>query len=171
VLPIHINKVEQDFGACLKAVCPHCQKESEFRLRMRSGALRLFGFVVADLGGCYCLKCNGNGCKFWKDLEDGELAAAQTAVCLYREMVADELSADAYAKSLDALDFPTIHALRKEAATWSCPVCGEKVPLTMNGCWKCSSPRPGLAKSESAASEDRPPIPYAATRPSNPWEQ
>lgn len=169
MLPIHVGKSEQDLGVCLKALCPHCQEESEFRLRMRSAALQLFGHAVADFGGSYELLCNV--CKFRKDLEDAELSAAHAAVRLYTQLAARAISLEEYATALDALDFPTIRALRDEAATWSCPVCKERVPTTLNGCWKCSSPRPGSLKSDSPGREDLPHLPNAVTRPSNPWEQ
>ena len=84
MLPIHIGKSEQDLGVCLKVMCPHCQQVSEFRLRLRSAALQLFGHVVADFGGSYGLMCNL--CKFRKDLRDGELSAAQAAARLYTQL-------------------------------------------------------------------------------------
>ena len=161
MLPIHLGKSEQDLGVCLKVMCPHCQQESEFRLRLRSAALQLFGLALADFGGCYELMCNL--CKFRKGIGDGELSAAQAAVRLYTQLAARELHLEEYATALDALDFPTIRTLRDEAATWSCPVCKERVPATLNGCWNCSSPRPGLLNSDSPGRDDSPRLPNAVT--------
>jgi hypothetical protein len=110
-------------------------------------------------------------CKFRKDLGDGEFSAAQAAVRLYSQLAAHKLGPEEYAAALDGLDFPTLRTLREEAAMWPCPVCKEKVPGTLNACWKCNSPRPGLLKSDSPGSDELSRLPYAVTRPSNPWEQ
>jgi len=156
-------------GVCVATTCPHCQQLSQFRLRQRSAALHIFGHAVADFGGTYELMCNL--CKFRKDLADIESTVAQVARRLYQQLEAKELSPAEYKEALDALDFPALRALREEAATWFCPICKEKVPFTMNSCWKCSSPRPGLLNSDSPAQGDLPRLPNAVTRPSNPWEQ
>jgi hypothetical protein len=169
MLPLRLGKSEQDLGVCLQILCPHCQKESDFRLRLRSAALQLFGHAVADFGGSYELMCGS--CKFRKDLGDAELSAAQAAVRLHTQFVAHELTSEEYATALDALDFPTIRTLKDEAAMWSCPVCKERAPATLTACWKCNSPRPGMVKSDSPGSDDSARLPYAVTRPSNPWEQ
>jgi hypothetical protein len=166
--PLHLGKSEQDFGVCLQVVCPHCQQESEFRLVLRAGALKLFGLPVADLGGVYELICVG--CKFRKDVAADELTAAQSAVRLHADLREGNLTAEQYATALDALDFPTHRALRDEAATWPCPACNEKVPAALNGCWKCNSPKPGLSKPESPVSDELPPLPNAVTRSGNSWE-
>ena len=169
MLPIHIGKSDQDLGICLKVLCPHCQHESEFRLRLRSVALRLFGHAIGNFGESYEVMCSL--CKFREDLGDGELPATQAAVRLYAQLTAHEISPNDYAKTIDALDFATIRKLRDEAAIWSCPVCKEKVPATLNGCWKCGSPRPGLLNSDLPERDDLPRLPYPVTRPSNPWEE
>jgi len=169
MLQIHVGKSEQDVGVCLKLSCPHCRKESEFRMRLRSAALQFFGHAVLDVGGSYELMCSS--CNFRKDLGDDELSAAQTAVRLYAQLAAREISLEEYSTSLDALDFPAIRTLRDEAATWSCPVCKERVPTTLNGCWKCNSPRPGLVNSDSPGNVALPHLPNGIVRPSNPWEQ
>ena len=156
-------------GVCVAVMCPHCQRMSRFQLRQRSAALHVFGQAVADFGGTYELMCSL--CKFRKDLADGELSAAQAAQRLFAQLEARELNPAQYAEALKALDFPSFRALQDEAATWSCPVCKEKVPATLNGCWKCSSPRPGLLNSDSPKQGELPRLPNAVTRPSNPWEQ
>jgi hypothetical protein len=169
MLPIHLGKSERNLGVCLKVLCPHCQKESEFRLRSRSVVLRLFGHAVTKFDESYELRCSL--CKFQKDLGDGEFLSAQVAKRLYAQLRAHKLSLEEYATELDALDFPTLRILRDEAAMWLCPVCKEKVPGTLNACWKCSSPRPGMLKGDSPGGAELPRLPYAVTRPSNPWEQ
>lgn len=169
MFPIHIGKSEQDLGVCLRVLCPHCQMESDFRLQLRSAALKLFGHAVADFGGSYELTCNL--CKFRKELGNAEASVAQAAVRLRTQLVARELSLEEYATALDALDIPMLRVLRDEAAMWSCPVCKDKAPVTLNVCWKCNSPRPGLVNSDSPERSDSPCLPYAVTRPSNPWEQ
>jgi hypothetical protein len=110
-------------------------------------------------------------CKFRKDLEDGELSVAQIAVRLHKKLTSHELSHEDYTLALHGLDFPSVRALRDEAAMWLCTVCKEKVPATMNGCWKCRSSRPGLLSPDSPGDDALPRLPDAVTRPSNPWEQ
>lgn len=169
MLPIRVGKSEQDMGVCVATICPHCQRRSQFHLRQRSAALYLFGQAVAHFGGTHEFMCSL--CKFRKEIPNGELSAAQAAQRLFVQLEARELNSAQYAEALEALDFPSLHALRDEAATWSCPVCKEKVPATLNGCWKCNSPRPGLLGSDSPKQDELPRLPNAVTRPSNPWEQ
>ena len=168
MLPFRIGKLEQDMGVCLTVTCPHCQRLSQFKLRKRSAAFYVFEHALVDLDRSYELFCSA--CTFRKDLDDGELSAANAAAHLHKQLEARELDPSQYSESLDALDFPALLALREEAATWSCPVCKEKVPATLNGCWKCNSPRPGLQNSRPSEDGSLPPLPSAVTRPSNPWE-
>ena len=154
-------------GVCLTVICPHCQRVSRFKLRQRSAALKVFGHALMDLDKSYELFCSF--CAFRKDLDTGELPAAKAAERLQKQLDARELDPAHYLEALEALDFPTFRAFRDEAATWSCPVCKEKVPTTLNGCWKCSSPRPGLRNVHSSEG-GLPPPPSAVTKPSNPSE-
>jgi uncharacterized protein YlaI len=168
MLPIKIKKLEQDIGVCLTTMCPHCQRVSQFKLRQRSAALFLYGYALIDFGGSYDLFCSL--CAFRKDLDDSEFPTAKTAKRLHDQLTMRELDSAHYSEALDALDFPTYRALRDEAVTWLCPVCKEKVPATLNGCWKCSSPRPGLQNARLSEEDSLPRLPSAVTRPSNPWE-
>jgi hypothetical protein len=166
---LHLGKSEQDLGVCLKAPCPHCQRAGEFKLRQRSAVLTCFGYPILDFGRVYELMCSS--CKFCKELADDELPVAEAAIRLYQQLGAGELNPDEYAQALEALNFPARKALGDEAAAWRCSVCKEQVPATLNACWKCSTPRPGLYKATTPETGNLPRLPDAVTRPSNPWEQ
>ena len=165
--PFNLGKAERDLGTCLVATCPHCQNLSHFKLRERSAVVKVFGMALIDFDKSYHLFCSL--CGFWKDLQDGDLAAAEAARRLHAQVARLELNPAQYLGALDALDFATYRAIREEAAIWRCQVCSEKVPDTLNSCWKCNSLRPGVQDSLPSADE-APPLPHAVTRPSNPWE-
>jgi len=147
MLPIRIAKLEQDMGPCVTVMCPHCQKESRFSLRRLSAGLVVLGNPLINFDSSYQLICGS--CSFRKDLDDAELSSAHAAQDLFRQLEANEIDPARYSEALEALVFPTLHTLRAEAATWSCPVCKEAVPATFNACWNCNSPRPGLQKPNS----------------------
>ena len=158
-----LKKMERDMGVCASVVCPHCQSVSRFLLRTVSGAVVVFGIPLFDADRCYQLVCSA--CKFRKDLETRELSAAAAAKDLYLKFEAHEINPEQYVKALDGLDFPSLRALREEAATWTCSSCGERVPGNFDGCWKCSSPRPGSQGSAPPGEFRLPPLPRAVTRP------
>src|SRR3954469_2913766 len=166
MLPIKIGRSEKNMGVCVAATCPHCQSLSRFELRSSSDTLNVFGIAIAEIGGSYDLTCKS--CNYRKEITDQELSAAQAAQGLYGRLNAGELSSREYAEALAALDFPSLDALQEEAATWSCPICKEKVPATIQSCWKCSSPRPGVLAPASGDQGETPRPPDALTRPSNP---
>jgi hypothetical protein len=163
-----LRKHTEDMGVCLTALCPHCQRVSQFKLRRKGAALLLFGLELYTLDESYELSCCS--CQFSKSIADDELSAARAAERLHQQLKAGQLPPAEYLKALDALDFPALQALRNEAATWPCPVCGEKVPATLSGCWKCSSPRPGMQKTPSSEEAGLPPLPTGLTQPRHPWE-
>ena len=147
MLPLRITKVEHDMGVRMTVMCPHCQTLSLFRLRRMSAALHVLGLTLMEFGSSYQIICSS--CNFRKDLDDAELSSAESAKRFNLQLEAHEIDPATYSAALDALVFPTLRALHDEATTWLCPVCKEKVPATLNGCWKCNSPRPGLQKASS----------------------
>jgi rubrerythrin len=110
-------------------------------------ALHVLGHTLMELDSSYQVVCSS--CIFRKDLDDAELSSAEAAKRLYQQLEAHEIDPARYSAALDALDFPTLRNLRVEAATWLCADCNEKVPATINACWNCGSPRPGLQKPSS----------------------
>ena len=168
IFPIRIGKHEQDMGVCLITLCPHCQRVSPFKLREVGAAVLVFEQPVIGFGGDYRLICDS--CKFQKDLDPGEFSAAKTAAQLYKQLETHEIDETKYAETLDALDFPTLRALRDEARSWTCAVCKERVPATLNACWKCNSPRPGLVSEGAVPPGQLPPMPSELSKAPHPWE-
>jgi|GEM_PF-6297785 len=164
----HIGKHDQDLGPCLATLCPHCQKLSRFKLGRRSAAFILFGFPLFDFDENFQLVCGS--CSFRKDLASEDLSAVLSAKSLFQQLETQIISPERYLEALNSLEFPAYRALCEEAASWACSVCREKVPATLNACWKCNSPRPGIAEATLAEDGPLPPLPNAVTRSPHPWE-
>lgn len=165
--PFQIGKSETDLGACVKLLCPHCQQVSEFRLRSRSLALRMFRHTLVEFDKTYDLACRL--CEFCKEIPAAELSSATSAARLYAQMSNEGVVE--YWTALQAINCPTINALMEEGKTWSCPSCKESVPMTLKGCWNCNTPRPGLSNPDADQPENSPRLPNTGSPSNFPWEQ
>jgi hypothetical protein len=168
MLPFRIGKNQQDLGNCVASLCPHCGKSSVFTLRRLCAALNIFEQPMIALDESHQLVCPQ--CKYFRDLPDEEVSAAKAAMTLLKQLEAKEIDEAKYLAALGELDFRTHHVLRDEAASWTCAACKEKVPNSLNACWKCNSARPGLLQSANSDTDSLPPLPTPITRPTHPWE-
>ena len=167
MLFLRVKHIERNFGTCLAGICPHCEQLAEFKLRELGAGLAVFGVPISRVSLTYDLVCSL--CGHQQDFKEMQLAKAEQAKEIYRKLKAGELSAEDYLKQMEELNFPAFRALQKAAAKWACAVCGEDVPASINACWNCDSPRPGLPTADVSETAE-PKLPEGIARSVHPWE-
>lgn len=136
---------ETDHGPVLPSECPGCRCRA-LRLIERRSAYPLLRF--AGVGGCWLIRCAE--CSWTLDVPKAEAAGLRRLCALAADFRAGRLSQAALTEAIRTCGLASVDKVQARGATWTCAACGEAVPTTLDACWNCETPKPGLSDADGA---------------------
>jgi hypothetical protein len=124
----------RDFGPLLPIHCPQCDTDQVYRLFTCRDELPLNTFRSWFL---YCPQCERE-----EYLSKGDCEHVSELCALAEAAAAGKIEGDGLSEEVKALDLDVVNGLLALTEDWSCPSCGEEVPVSFAVCWKCGTEAP-----------------------------